>query len=339
MTKKRSCPTASARVGGQAVLEGIMMKHKTTCATAVRCPDGKIKLDIRQAKSIKDKIKILKLPILRGVVNFIESMIMAMSILTLSAEMQGVEEEQTKFEKWLEKHLGKSLMAIAGIIGGILGVFLALGLFFYLPMFISSAISSVVPLSPVLKAVLEGIVKMGLFILYIWLVAFMPDIKRTYQYHGAEHKSIFCHEAGLELNVENVKKMSRFHPRCGTSLMFMMLLLGIIISAALPSSLWDNLFLRFLTKLLILPLVVGIGYEITIFSGTHDNLFLRVLSAPGLWIQRITTREPDAKQIEVAIVALKAAMPDVYPSESVFDNIEGGSEGLKEDDNTAAKQD
>lgn len=324
--EKRSCPVASNRVGGQAVLEGIMMKHKNFCATAVRCPDGKIKLDKREVKSIKEKIPVFKLPILRGVVGFIESMKLSMSILTLSAEMQGIEEEPSKFEKWLEKKFGKSLMAIAAIIGGILGIFLALGLFFFLPMAVSKLIQYFVPMSPIVKAIVEGVVKMIIFLLYIWLVAFMPDIRRTYEYHGAEHKSIFCHEAGLPLTVENIRKQSRFHPRCGTSMMFMMLLLGIVISTLLPNHLWNNMFLRFLVKLSILPLVVGIGYEITIFSGTHDNFLIRILTAPGLWFQKITTREPDDKEIEVAIVALKASLPEEFDPETVYDGIDGKPE-------------
>lgn len=325
--KKKSCPIAANRVGGQAVLEGIMMKHKNFCATAVRCPDGTIKLDKREVKSIKEKIPVLKLPILRGVVGFVESLKLSMSTLTLSAEMQGIEEEEpSKFEKWLEKHLGKSIMGIAAVIGGILGVLLSLLLFFYLPMAVSKLISLIVEMPPIVKAIVEGAVKMAIFLVYIWAVAFMPDIRRTYEYHGAEHKSIFCREAGLPLTVENIKKQSRFHPRCGTSMMFMMLLLGIIVSAALPASLWNNLLLRFLTKLLILPLVVGIGYEITIFSGTHDNFVLRILTAPGLWFQRITTREPDDREIEVAIVALKAALPEEFPPESVYEGIEGKPE-------------
>lgn len=324
--EKRACPTAKNRVGGQAVLEGIMMKHKNQCATAVRCPDGTIALNKREVSSIKEKIPFFKIPIIRGAVSFVESMALSMSTLTLSAEMQGIEEEPTKFEKWLEKKFGKSLMAVAAIIGGVLGVVLALGLFFYLPMAVSKLFSLFFDMPPIVKALVEGVAKMAIFILYIWAVAFMPDIRRTYEYHGAEHKSIFCHEAGLPLTVENIKKQSRFHPRCGTSMMFVMLLLGIIVSAALPASLWNNLFLRFLTKILILPLVVGIGYEITIFSGTHDNFVLRILTGPGLWFQRITTREPDDKEIEVAIVALKASLPEEYPPETVYDGIEGKPE-------------
>ncbi len=317
--EKRACPTAASRVGGQAVLEGIMMKSGSNCATAVRCPDGTIKLDKREVKSIKDKYKFFKIPIIRGIVGFVESLKLSMSILTLSAEMQGIEEEPTKFEKWLEKKFGKSLMGVAAVIGGVLGVFLALGLFFYLPMLISKLISLVFEMPTLVKSLVEGAAKMAIFLVYVWAVAFMPDIRRTYEYHGAEHKSIFCLESGLDLTVENIKKQSRFHPRCGTSMMFVMLLLSIVVSASLPASLWDNLLLRFLTKISIIPLIVGIGYEITIFSGTHDNLLLRILTAPGLWFQKITTREPDDKEIEVAIVALKAALPDKYPPESVLD--------------------
>ncbi|MBE6700928.1 MAG: DUF1385 domain-containing protein [Ruminococcaceae bacterium] len=320
--EKRACPTANNRVGGQAVLEGVMMKHKDFCATAVRCPDKTIAVDKRQVKSIKDKCFLFRLPIIRGVVNFVETLRLSMSTLTLSAELQGIEEEKSEFEKKLEKKLGKSIMGIAAVIGGILGVVVALAMFFYLPMLVSKFVSLFVDMNFVLKAIVEGVSKFSIFLLYVWAVAFMPDIRRTYEYHGAEHKSIFCHEQGLPLTVENVKKQSRFHPRCGTSLMFVMLLIGMLVSMCLPATLWDNLFVRFLVKLLILPLVVGVGYEFTIFAGTHDNFVLRILTAPGLWFQRLTTREPDARQIEVAIVALKSAMPHVYPEESVFDNIE-----------------
>lgn len=319
--EKRACPTAKSRVGGQAVLEGIMMKKGNVCATAVRCPDGKIALDKREVKSIKEKFKFLGIPIVRGVVGFIESMKLSMSILTLSAEMQGIEEEQSRFEKWLEKKFGKSLMGVAAVIGGVLGVFLALGLFFYLPMLVSKLISLVFEMPAIVKAVVEGFVKILIFLVYVWAVAFMPDIRRTYEYHGAEHKSIFCHEAGLPLTVENIKKQSRFHPRCGTSMMFVMLFLSIVVSAALPASLWDNLALRFLTKIAIIPLIVGIGYEITIFSGTHDNFVLRILTAPGLWFQKITTREPDEAEIEVAIKALRAALGE-DDGEEVSENAE-----------------
>ncbi len=320
--KKKMC--AAKRVGGQAVLEGIMMKSGKRACTAVRLSDGHIKTDAREVKSISEKIKIFKLPILRGFVNFIETMIFSMSVLTFSAEAQGIEEEPTRFEKWLEKHFGKSIMAIAAGIGSVLGVLLAVGLFFYLPMGVTKLIDSFFenPMSDTVKSIIEGFIKIGIFLAYIALVALMPDIRRTFEYHGAEHKSIFCHEAGLPLTVENVKKQSRFHPRCGTSFMFVMMIIGIVISICLPNELWNSLWLRMLIKLLILPITVGIGYEIIIFAGTHESVVLDILTAPGKWFQRLTTREPDDKQIECAIVALKMALPDTYPPETVFDGIE-----------------
>ena len=321
--KKKMC--AAKRVGGQAVLEGIMMKSGKRACTAVRLANGDIKTDAREVKSISDKIKILKLPILRGFVNFIETMIFSMSILTFSAEAQGIEEEPTKFEKWLEKHFGKSVMAIAAGLGSILGVLLAVALFFYLPMGITKLIDVLLfenSMPDTVKSIIEGVIKIGIFLAYIALVALMPDIRRTFEYHGAEHKSIFCHEAGLPLTVENVKKQSRFHPRCGTSFMFVMMLIGILVSICLPDSLWSSLWLRMLIKLLILPITVGLGYEIIIFAGTHESVILNILTAPGKWFQRLTTREPDDREIECAIVALKMALPDVYPPETVFDGIE-----------------
>ena len=322
MKNKKVC--AATRVGGQAVLEGIMMKSGNRACTAVRLADGGISTNEREVSSVTKKYKILGIPILRGFINFIETLILSMSILTFSAEAQGIEEgEPSKFEKWLEKHFGKSVLALASIVGTVLGLGLAIVLFFWLPMGISKLVDTyVVELSHIWKSILEGVVKIAIFIAYIALVALMPDIRRTFEYHGAEHKSIFCHEAGLPLTVENIKKQSRFHPRCGTSFMFVMMFLGIFISACLPASLWDSLVLRVLVKLLILPITVGVGFEITIFAGTHDNFIMRILTAPGKWMQHLTTREPDDKEIECAIVALKMALPSVYPPETVFDGIE-----------------
>ena len=316
MKEKKANTCAAKRVGGQAVLEGIMMKSGSRACTVVRLADGSVKTDEKTVVSITKKYKILSLPIIRGFINFIETLILSMSTLTFSAEAQGIEEEPTKFEKWLEKRFGKSVMAIAAGIGTVLGLLLAVALFIYLPMGASKLLNLLVPLSHLAKSVVEGVIKIVIFLLYMWLVALMPDIRRTYEYHGAEHKSIFCHEKGLPLTVENVRRQSRFHPRCGTSFLFVMMILGILISLCLPESLWNGLLiLRLLVKLLILPFTVGLGYEIIIFAGTHDNIVLRALTAPGKWIQRLTTREPDDKQIECAIMALKMALPDVYPPE------------------------
>lgn len=326
--KKNNCPAFPERrgkVGGQAVLEGLMMRGKKQHTTAVRTADGNIVRNTQPNKSVKDKVKFFRIPVIRGVVNFIEMLMLSMDTLTYSAEAMGVEvEEESKFDKWLTDTFGESLMKVVTAIGAVLGVALALVLFMWLPAVISKFFGGFIPESTptgamnVIRSVMEGVIKIGLFVLYVWAVSFMPDIRRTFEYHGAEHKSIFCYENGLELTVENIKKQKRQHPRCGTSFMIVMMIIGIIISSFIS---WDNVLIRTLIKILTLPLVVGIGYEFLMYAGKHDNAVIRVLSAPGLWLQNITTREPDASQIEVAIVALKSALPDEFPEESVFENI------------------
>lgn len=301
-------------VGGQAVLEGVMMKSKNRISLAVRNIDGKIVVKNKSFVSVSQKYKIFKLPILRGIVNFFEMMALNFSTLTESAEMTGImeEEEETKFEKWLREKFGKSIFDIVMAISMVLGFALGIGIFFFLPIFITKTVDNAAGGIGWMKNLIEGVIKIAIFILYLWLVSFMKDIRRTFEYHGAEHKSIFCYESGEELTPENVKKHKRFHPRCGTSFMFVMLLLSIFIFS-LPFVTWDNMFLRMITKILLLPLVVGIGYEFIRFAGKHDNILVRIVSAPGLWMQRITTREPDLEQIEVAITALKSALPEEFP--------------------------
>lgn len=325
---KNSCSISQRRgkVGGQAVLEGLMMRGKNVHATAIRTSDGNIIRDIQPNKTIKDKIKFLRLPILRGVVNFIETLILSMSILTYSAEAMGVETEQeSDFEKWLNKVFGDKLMGVVAGIGMVLGVALALVLFMWLPAVISKFVGGFIPdTAPdtamnVIRSIIEGFIKIGLFVAYVWAVSFMPDIRRTFQYHGAEHKTIFCYENGMELTVENIKKQKRQHPRCGTSFMIVMMIIGIIVSSFIS---WENVLLRTVIKILTLPLVVGLGYEFLMYAGKHDNALIRLLSAPGLWLQNITTCEPDSDQIEVAIVAMKSALPDEFSDDMVFENIE-----------------
>lgn len=321
---KASCRLGT--VGGQAVLEGVMMKSKDIVALSVRSADGKIQTETEAFTTIRNKYKILRLPIIRGIVNFAESMILSFKTLNRSADMLGIEEEETKFEKWLSKKFGKSITAVASAVGAVLGILLAVVLFVYLPIIISNAVSLLWG-NRVFKSVTEGVVKIAIFICYIFLCGLIPDMKRTFQYHGAEHKSIFCHEACLELTPENVKKMSRFHPRCGTSFLFVMMFLGIIVSlfiVNLPTA------LRMMLKILLIPLIVGVGFEFIRFAGTHDNVFVRILSAPGLWVQRLTTKEPDISQIEVAIASLKASLPDIYPPEESSDESNVVSENEQE---------
>ena len=303
-------------VGGQAVIEGVMMKNKDKYALAVRMPDEQIRVTKDECKSIRDKYKFFGLPIIRGMVNLVESLILSMKTLTISADAFGIEEEETKFEIWLKEKFGKTLLDFVMVIAMILGIALGVGLFFFLPLFISSSLFDKAGQETKWYATLiEGGIKIGIFILYIWAVSFMKDIKRVFEYHGAEHKTIFCYEAGEELTPENVKKYTRFHPRCGTSFIFVILLLSILVSSVVYSIpvMKSNIILKFASKILTLPLTVGLGYEFIRFAGKHDNLFTRILSSPGLWMQRLTTKEPDESQIEVAIASLKCALPEEFP--------------------------
>lgn len=296
-------------IGGQALLEGVMMRGPEKEAMAVRLPDGTIDLevwDLPKAKWYK------KVPFVRGPVNFIGSMLDGYKCLTKSADkaMQGIEEEEpSKFEKWLTEKLGDKLMTIVMVIASVLGVALALMLFMFVPSLVTKGIGLLLPLGDFAKTCIEGLIKIGVFIAYIALTSLMKDIKRTYEYHGAEHKTIACYEAGDELTVENVKKHLRFHPRCGTSFIFIVLFISIIVFSVFRVP-WEVLWLRVLIKVAVLPVIVAIAYEIIKLAGRHDNIITRIVSAPGLWIQRLTTREPDDGQIECAIAAFKPCVPE-----------------------------
>ena len=302
-------------VGGQAVLEGVMMRHKNRYSVSVRRENGEIVTENREFISVRKKIKILNIPIIRGTVNFIEMMILSYKTLSISAEAYGIdeEEEESKFEKWLRTKFVKSIMDLVMVISTVLGLALGVCIFFFLPIFLTKGVDHIVGGKlGWFKNLVEGIIKVVIFIAYLWGVSFMSEIKRTFEYHGAEHKSIFCYESGEELTPENAKKFKRFHPRCGTSFMFVMIAISIIIYS-LPFVTWDSVIIRFLTKLAMLPIVVGAGYEFLMYAGKHDNRLVRALSAPGLWMQRITTREPDLDQLAVAIEALKSSMPEEFP--------------------------
>ena len=317
------------KAGGQAVLEGVMMKSASTVAVSVRREDGTIVSNVSTFESARKRHKILNIPIVRGVVNFIEMLSLSMKTLNKSAELSGIDEgeEETKFEKWLKEKFGKSVLDVVMGIGLFLGILLAIALFFLAPNFLAAQLNKLIPFDAVWQGLFAGIIKIILFILYLYLVSLMKDIRRTFEYHGAEHKTIFCYEKGEELTVENVKKQRRFHPRCGTSFMFVMLFIGMLLSVGvrilitygfgfvIEKTILHTLFYTGINLIVLLPLVVGTGYEFLMFAGKHDNVVVRILSAPGLWMQRLTTREPDDKQIEVAIRSLKLAMPDVFPPE------------------------
>ena len=333
--KKEQNETACrlGKVGGEAVIEGIMMKAGDRLSTACRNEEGKIVVVDRKHTSLRKKHKFFNIPILRGVVNFIESMAMSFGVLEISAEIMGeVEAEETRFEKWLKKTFGKSVFDVVMFIGGALGIVLAVLLFTYLPNKVALLTERLFHVElGIWKAVLCGALRILIFVLYIVLVSLMKDIRRTFEYHGAEHKTIACYEAGEELTPENARKHSRFHPRCGTSFMFVMLFLSILVSLGIRYLCelvigWDfaamtvaatgkdlSALIYTVIGLLTLPLVVGLGFEFLMFAGKHPGGFVRVLSAPGLWMQRLTTREPDDSQLEVAITALKCAMPEEFP--------------------------
>jgi len=318
MKKKQNNPSESTcrlgRVGGQAVLEGVMMKCGSRAALAVRDESGEIRLDAEEHVSLRKKHKLLALPLIRGVVNFVESMILSYKTLMKSADMLGIElEEESRFEKWLRDKLGGKFMTVLMSISAVLGVLLAMLLFMYLPSLVTSFIDSLFGGIGWFRNLLEGVLKITIFVCYISLCSLMKEMRRVFEYHGAEHKSIACYEAGLELTPANAKTCTRFHPRCGTSFIFVILILSILVNSVLP---WDNLFFRSGGKLLLLPIIVGIGFEFLMFAGKHQNLLTKILSAPGLWMQRITTREPDEAELEVAIAALKHAMPDEFPPEN-----------------------
>ena len=316
-------------IGGQAVIEGIMMKGPHKTALAVRIPDGSIDIEYITEKHLKDKCAFFGLPIIRGVVNFIESMIMGYGALMKSADKSGFTDLEEEKKDTAEETVGENseadekkektwdkIVAVVMVLASVLGVLLGVGLFMYLPALIFDLLNGAVDGAVSgWKALVEGLLKMTIFFVYMVLVSKMKDIKRVFSYHGAEHKTIFCYEKGLELTVENVRIQSRFHPRCGTSFMVLMLIVGVLLGAAIT---WCVPVLQtsgyrivwVIVKILMLPFICGIGYELLKWCGRHDNALTRAIAAPGKAMQSITTNEPDDSMIEVAIESLKAVLPD-----------------------------
>ena len=305
-------------IGGSALIEGIMMRGPKRTTVCVRTGENEIYSEDIKVTTIPEKCSLFKLPFLRGIAGLIDSMRLSYKSLMLSADKaveagEVEEEEPSKFEKWLDEKFGDKLVKIVMVIASVLGVALAVALFFFLPSFLFDLTAKVVPvfqgsgeLAVFWKSVFEGVLKIILFLGYIILCSQMTEMKRVFMYHGAEHKTIFCYENEEELTVENVRKQTRFHPRCGTSFMMLMLIVGIVIGLFIPFS----GVLRVVIKILLIPVSCGIGYELIKICGKHDNAFTRFIAAPGLWAQRITTKEPDDKMIEVAIKAMKAVIPE-----------------------------
>lgn len=298
---EKSCKEQSykSKIGGQALIEGIMMNGVHKGAMACRLPNGEIDVEVWDKKPVTAWYR--KTPIIRGVFNFIISMKEGYRCLMKSAEKQMDDEEIEEEEKLSEK----AMNVIMGIVM-VLSMVIAVGLFVFLPKWLVG-LSDFFTSNRFLRSFAEGIIKIAIFIAYLGVTALMKDIKRTYEYHGAEHKTIACLEAGLELNVENVKKQTRFHPRCGTSFIFITLFISILVMCIVP---FTNIWLRMLSGIALLPVMLGISYELIRIAGRYENLFTKIVSAPGLYIQRLTTKEPDDKEIECAIAAIKPCIPE-----------------------------
>lgn len=318
-------------IGGQAVLEGVMMRGPSKSAIAVRKSDGEIDIETKNNSSLVAKLKLTKIPILRGVVAFFDSLIVGVSATMHSAEFIDLEEEEdenakpSKFDAFIEKHFGDNMLTIVMWVSVCLSLVIGIGLFMLLPTVIAGGIKSIfinetfikfpeaftAAVTPVMTNhivlnLLEAVTRIAIFILYMVLVSKLKDMQRVFEYHGAEHKSIACYEAGAELTPENAKTFTRFHPRCGTSFLLIVMVVSILFFSFLT---WDNVWMRMGLRLLLLPVVAGLSYEIIKFAGRSKSGCVAWLTKPGLWLQRLTTREPDESQLEVAIASLKAVLP------------------------------
>jgi len=315
MANKDACPMKKTSIGGQALIEGVMMRGPKKTAMAVRHVSGEMRMEEWDNPAPK-RPGITKWPFIRGLFNYIDSMVYGYKCLMRSAVLSGMEEELENASaekdapaKPEEKKKTSALFNVVMVVGMVLGVALSLVLFMWLPIQLFTLLIKAAPAldNPYIRAIFEGFLRIVIFLGYMIAVSRMKDIRRTFQYHGAEHKSIFCYEKGLPLTVENVREQSRFHPRCGTSFLILMLLVGIIISIFIRV---DHVLLRTAIKLLLLPVTVGVGYELIKLAGRKDNWFTRFISAPGLWMQRLTTIEPEDDMIECAIAALEAVIPE-----------------------------
>ncbi len=320
--EQQCCEQFKTVIGGQALIEGIMMRGPDKDAVVVRS-NGELKIDVRPRK-VRSKDSILSKPLIRGVVNFFDSQVTGVKALMQSADLAPEEEQEapSKFDMWLEKKLGSDTFQKV-LVG--LAVFMGLGLsivlFFLLPMVISGFFDRILH-SNLLQNLIEGVIRMLIFLLYMFLVSRMKEMKRVFGYHGAEHKTIRCYEAALPLTVENVRQQSRLHPRCGTSFLLVVMVISILVFSVASSLLLTVLpgmaamrggflyrLIMIVFKLLLLPLVVAVTYEINRWAGRHDSWFTKIITAPGMWMQKLTTNEPDDGMMEVAIAALKAVLP------------------------------
>ena len=302
--------------GGQALIEGIMMRGPKKQSVVVRKSDGTLDIEVKDLKFVKDRHPAMGWPLIRGVVNFFDAMYNGVTALMHSAEVfadgEGEVEEESKFENWLNDKFGSEKAAsVITTLAVALGVCMSVGLFFLLPTLLGTVVTLFTD-SMLARNVAENLLKIVIFVGYLGLCSRMKDMKRVFSYHGAEHKTIFCYEAGLPLTVENVRKQPRHHPRCGTSFLFMVVFISIVVSSVV-FTIWPihNVLMRMLAHIAMLPIIVGVSYEFNRWAGRHDGPITKVLTAPGLWLQNFTTFEPDASMMEVGIKALELVLPEV----------------------------
>jgi len=308
MTESKKEKDFRTSIGGQALIEGVMMRGPKKQAIVVRTSDGFV-TKTEELKLLKDKYPIVGVVFIRGVVNFINMMAVGMRALMFSAsQIPEVEEEElSKFDKWFyDRFDSEKAEKVIITFSLVLGIALMIGLFMLLPTFLIGLISEHLE-TAILRSLTEGVLRIVIFIAYMWLATRLNDIKRVWAYHGAEHKAIFCYEKGLPLTIENARAQSKLHPRCGTSFLFIVMLVSILVFSFLS---WNNVWMRILMRLMLVPVVVGISYEIIKLAGRYDNFLTRIISAPGKALQRLTTREPDDDMLETAIEALQMVLPE-----------------------------
>ncbi|KEZ84996.1 membrane protein [Clostridium sulfidigenes] len=293
-------------VGGQAVIEGVMMRGTKGLATAVRLPNGSIEVKKESSESLTKKNKFFGFPIIRGFISLIESLIIGIKSLEYSASFFEDDEEgsESKFDKWFDKVFKEKGNSVLMGISLVLSLAFSILLFFILPTALTSLVKKTITSNVVVLNIIEGIIRVIIFISYIFIVGKLEDIKRVYQYHGAEHKTIFCYESGIDLTPENAKKFGRLHPRCGTNFLFLVMVISIIIFSFTG---WQSIGQRVISRVLLLPVVSGVTYEVIKWLGKSDSKISKIIAWPGLLLQKITTQEPDESMLEVAITSLKAA--------------------------------
>ena len=279
-------------VGGQAVIEGVMMRDANKTATAVRLPNGEIEVETHPVTSIRDRYPVLNLPLIRGSVIMVESLVIGMRALSFSAQAAGEEDEQMT-----KKEIAMTIL-FALVLASVLFIVIPTG---------AAHLAAAYTDDPIVFNLIEGGIRLAVFLLYIWGISFMGGIRRVFQYHGAEHKTIHCYEAGEALTVENVQKFPRLHPRCGTNFLLIVMVVAIVFHVFFG---WPDLWLRILSRLAVLPVVAGVSYEIIRFAGRNENRIVRIMITPGLWLQYLTTRPPEGEMVEVAIESLKAVLPE-----------------------------